>query len=296
MPGSWAHAQPLSVGPLIRMVDGTMKIDLHLHSHVSDGDLSPAALVKAASAAGIRIMALADHDTAAGVPQALATASTLPIGVIPALEVSTRWEAYELHILGYWIDPYSPPILAHQEASIRRRVERMRGMVGRLQEMGIPITYEQVVTAAGPEAQSIGRPHLARALLAAGHTRFYGEAFARYISDSGPAFVAQAFPTPSEAIAMIHAAGGVAVWAHPPLDTLEGLLPGMADWGLDGLECFRPLLDPQQVLLLTETARRYGLFPTGGSDWHGPHRAALGAFHIRREAVYELLALGGILP
>lgn len=273
-----------------------MKIDLHLHSHVSDGDLSPAALVKAASAAGIGIMALADHDTAAGVPQALAAAATLPIGVIPALEVSTRWEAHELHVLGYWIDPYSPAILAHQEASILRRVERMRGMVGRLQEMGIPVTYEQVVTAAGPEAQSIGRPHLARALLAAGHTRFYGEAFARYISDSGPAFVQQAFPTPADAIAMIHAAGGVAVWAHPPLDALEALLPGMVDAGLNGVECFRPMLTAADSAFSLELARRFGLFPTGGSDWHGPHRAALGDFHVREEEVYELLAVGGIVP
>lgn len=273
-----------------------MKIDLHLHSHVSDGDLSPAALVKAAAAAGLRVIALADHDTAAGVPQALAAAGTLPVGVIPALEVSTRWEAHELHVLGYWIDPRSGPILAHQEASVHRRVERMHGMIARLQEMGIPIRYEQVVTAAGPEAQSIGRPHLARALLAAGHTRYYGEAFARFISDSGPAFVQQAFPTPAEAIAMIHAAGGVAVWAHPPLDVLETLLPGMVEAGLDGVECFRPVLTASDSAFSLEVARRYGLFPTGGSDWHGPHRAALGDFHVREEAVYELLSLGGIVP
>ena len=273
-----------------------MKIDLHLHSHVSDGDLAPAALVKAAAGAGLQVIALTDHDTAAGVPAALEAAATLPIAVIPGLEISTRWLAHELHILGYWIDPHSPPILSHQDDSVLRRTERMRGMVEKLQRMGIPITFEQVVAAAGPDALSIGRPHLARALLAAGHTRFYGEAFARYISDSGPAFVAQAFPTPAEAIAMIHAAGGVAVWAHPPLDALEALIPDMARWGLDGLECFRPLLDSQQVALLTDTARRYGLFPTGGSDWHGPHRAALGDFHVRREEVYELLAVGGIVP
>jgi 3',5'-nucleoside bisphosphate phosphatase len=273
-----------------------MKIDLHLHSHVSDGDLAPAALVKAAAGAGLRVMALTDHDTAAGVPAALSVAASLPIGVVPGIELSTRWDAHELHVLGYWIDPHSPPIIAHQDASVQRRSERMHGMIGRLQQMGIPITFEQVLSAAGPEALSIGRPHLARALLAAGHTRYYGEAFARYISDSGPAFVAQAFPTPGEAIAMIHAAGGVAVWAHPPLDLLETLIPGMVEWGLDGLECFRPMLDAQQVAFSLETARRHGLFPTGGSDWHGPHRSALGDFSVNEEMVYELLAIGGIVP
>jgi predicted metal-dependent phosphoesterase TrpH len=273
-----------------------MKIDLHLHSHVSDGDLAPAAVVRAASAAGLRVMALTDHDTSAGVPQALATAATLPIAVIPGIEISTRWTDRELHVLGYWIDPYSEPIVAHQTASVLRRTERMQGMIAKLRDMGIPITFEQVIAAAGPEAQSIGRPHLARALLAAGHTRYYGEAFARFISDTGPAFVAQAFPTPAEAIAMIHSAGGVAVWAHPPLDVLEPMLPMMADSGLNGLECFRPMVGPTDLALLLDTARRFGLFPTGGSDWHGPHRAAIGDFHIAEEQVYELLAVGGIVP
>lgn len=273
-----------------------MKIDLHLHSHVSDGHLAPAELVRAAVSAGLDLIALADHDTAAGVPAAMATAALLPVGVVPAIEMSTRWEEHEFHILGYWIDPLSPPILEHQAASVRRRTERMQGMVERLQGLGVPIEYEQVVEAAGPEAQSIGRPHLARALLAAGHTRYYGEAFARYISDSGPAFVTQDFPSPAEAIERIHAAGGVASWAHPPMPLLDALAPRMAEWGIDALECYRPLLTREEVEVLVGTARRLGLFPTGGSDWHGPHRSALGDFHIRQEDVRELLAKGGILP
>jgi len=273
-----------------------MKIDLHLHSHVSDGELAPAELVRGAVAAGLSIIALTDHDTAAGVPPAMDAATSLPVGVIPGIEISTRLGEFELHMLGYWIDPSSPPILAHQTASIERRTNRMHGMVGRLREMGIPISYEEVLAAAGAEVQSIGRPHLARALLAAGHTRYYGEAFARFISDAGPAFVAQAFPSPAEAIELIHAAGGVAVWAHPPLNLVETLLPEMAQWGLDGVESFRPHLSPADIDLLVQTARRYGLYPTGGSDWHGPHRTSLGDFYVREEEVYELLAAGGIVP
>jgi 3',5'-nucleoside bisphosphate phosphatase len=272
-----------------------MKIDLHLHSHVSDGQLSPTALVQGAAAGGLAVLALTDHDTAAGVPEALLAAEGLPVRVIPGIEVSTRHGEREYHVLGYWIDPHSEPIQRYQQFAVGRRVRRMEGMVGKLREMGIPITYEEVATAAGP-ARSIGRPHLARALLAGGHTRYYGEAFERFISDSGPAFVAERFPTPEEAIATIHAAGGVAVWAHPPLDVFASELPRFVEWGLDGVECFRPTLTGAEIQMLEYSARARGLFPTGGSDWHGPHRAPLGDFFVGPHEVRELLAFGGAAP
>lgn len=269
-----------------------MRIDLHLHSHVSDGQLSPTELVGAALAARLDVVSLTDHDTAAGVAEALLAARDRPIQVIPGIEISTRHDTGEFHVLGYWIDPSAPSILEHQEASVVRRADRMRSMVRRLQELGLSITFEDVEQAAGPAVRSIGRPHLARALLAAGQTRFYGEAFARYISDIGPAFVEQDFPSPAEAISTIHAAGGVAVWAHPPLDLLDQELPGFAAWGLDGVECFRSGQLPGDTLRLEAAARRHGLFPTGGSDWHGPHRAPLGDFFVDDRQVAELLARG----
>lgn len=266
-----------------------MKIDLHLHSHVSDGDLSPAALVEAADAAGLAWIALTDHDTAAGVPQALDAAQGRPVRVVSGIEISTRWGQHEFHILGYGIDPLAPGILAHQTASVLRRGERMRAMCDKLNALGIPVTYDEVERAAGPDVQSIGRPHLARALLAGGHTRYYGEAFARFIADGGPAFVAQGFPSPEEAISVIHAAGGIASWAHPPLDLVESLLPDFVAWGLDGVECFRPNLLPQDVDRLRRLAEHHGLLTTGGSDWHGPHRSGLGDFFLREEQVGALL-------
>ena len=269
-----------------------MKIDLHLHSHVSDGDLSPAALVAAALSAGLNIIALTDHDTAAGVAAAQEAAAGSSLRVVPGIEISTRLDPHELHILGYWIDPGAHPIQEHQVASVHRRVDRMERMIAKLQGMGIGVCYDDVARAAGPEVQSIGRPHLARALLAGGHTRFYGEAFARYISDSGPAFVSQGFPSPAEAIATIHAAGGVAVWAHPPLDIVETFLPDFVEWGLDGVECFRPSLFREDVERLRGLALAHGLFPTGGSDWHGPHRGPLGDFSISPDDIREILAAG----
>lgn len=281
-------------GDAIAQGRGPERVDLHLHSHVSDGHLSPSQLVRTAAAAGLGAIALTDHDTAAGVEEAVEAARGTAVRVIPGIEISTRWQEHEFHILGYWIDPRAPSILHHQEHALRRRALRMEKMVQRLNEMGVPVTFEQVVAAAGPEAHALGRPHLARALLDGGHTRFHGEAFSRYIGDGGPAFIAENFPLPREAIDAIHAAGGLAVWAHPPLDLFTSVLPHFVGWGIDGVECFRPNLTGADMQLLEHTARAHGLLVTGGSDWHGPHRSALGDFALRAEEVAPLLAHGGI--
>jgi 3',5'-nucleoside bisphosphate phosphatase len=265
------------------------RVDLHIHTHVSDGHFSPGQIVEAALAANLEVIAITDHDTAGGVDQALAAAAGTPLRVVPGIEISTRWGSSEYHVLGYWIDHHSPSILLHQEASVLRRIERMRRMVARLQEMGVGITYEAVERAAGPAAMSIGRPHLARALFEAGFTRYYGEAFEKYISDSGPAFVEQAFPSPEDAIAVIHMAGGLAVWAHPPAVSFDAEIESFVRWGIDGIECFRPNHTPAESSALEARVRRLGLFPTGGSDWHGPHRAILGEFSLRASQVTELL-------
>lgn len=266
-----------------------MKLDLHTHSSTSDGHLSPAALVRAAIAGGLDIIALTDHDTTAGVVEAWEAAQGTGLQVLAGIEVSTRHGPDELHILGYFIDPFSPAIRRHQQFALERRHVRMRGMIAKLRDLGIAIEFEDVVKAAGPEVASLGRPHLARALLDHGHTRYYGEAFARYLSDHGPAFVVTSFPQVRDAIEMLHAAGGVAVWAHPPLEVFDREIRRFADWGLDGVECLRPLVPPAESLLLESTAREFGLFPTGGSDWHGPHRAALGEFFVRASEVPEFL-------
>ncbi|MEX0912790.1 MAG: PHP domain-containing protein [Gemmatimonadota bacterium] len=268
-----------------------MRVDLHLHTWVSDGDLPPAELVRLAAAAGLDVIAVTDHDTAGGVGDALSAAADLPLSVVPGIEISTVWGSNELHILGYWIDPESQPIVQHQEQASRRRSVRMEAMVERLQGLGVQISFADVEVAAGTETRSLGRPHLARALHAGGHTRFYGEAFARYIGNSGPAYVAEGFPVPPDAIATIHAAGGLAVWAHPPLPLLGDTLPLMVEWGLDGVECYRPGTDPGDLAKLETSTRAHGLFPTGGSDWHGPHRAALGDFAVDAERVRAVLRM-----
>jgi len=258
-----------------------MKIDLHVHSHVSDGALAPDAVVQAARAGGLDVIALTDHDTVGGVAAARAAGARFGVRVIPGIEISARHGNAELHILGYWVDPDSPAMLEHQRHAAVRRRERMQEMVDRLQALGVPVTFDEVLAAAGVDASSIGRPHLARALLAAGHTRYYGEAFERYLHDGGPAFVYKAFPPAEEAIAAIHDAGGLAVWAHPPAEIFDQQIAALAASGLDGIECFRPLCPVEQVQHFVRAARRLGLFATGGSDWHAPRRSLLGDFFLR---------------
>ncbi|HEX5725510.1 MAG TPA: PHP domain-containing protein [Longimicrobiaceae bacterium] len=266
------------------------RVDLHIHSHASDGQLPPAGVVRAAVAGRLDVIAITDHDTGSGVREAVEAARGLPVRVIPGIELSTQHDGVELHVLGYHIDPQSDAVQRHQNGAIGRRAERMRQMVHKLQEMGIAVEFEEVVAAAGPEGSSLGRPHLARTLHAKGHTRSVGEAFDKYLKDGGSAFVSTPFPGVREAIDLVHAAGGVAVWAHPPLEVFDREIRAFAAWGLDGVECYRPNTPPVESHLFETAAHALGLLTTGGSDWHGPHRGRLGDFAVREQDVQQLLA------
>ncbi|HEX6940019.1 MAG TPA: PHP domain-containing protein [Longimicrobiales bacterium] len=267
-----------------------MRIDLHVHSTASDGSLSPAEVVSAAQAGGLDLIALTDHDTTAGVADALAAADGR-LAVIAGIEVSSTYGGEELHILGYFVAPDHPELERYAGQAIARREERMHGMIRRLQELGVRLSYEDVLAGAG--TGPVGRPHLARALVHAGHVRSVQEAFDRFLADGGPAFLPTELLTPREAIDLIHAAGGVAVWAHPPLDVLDRELDHLVAWGLEGIECYRPMNTPSQIRRLEVAARSRGLLTTGGSDWHGAWAGPLGTFHLPRDPVATLLELGG---
>ncbi len=268
-----------------------MRIDLHVHSTASDGSLSPTAVVDAARSGGLDVIALTDHDTTAGVAEAMAAAGDRPI-VIPGIELSSTHGGEELHFLGYFVDPRHPALEEFAEQALRRREERMSGMIRHLAELGVRVSYDAVIESAG--TGPVGRPHLARALLQAGHVRTFSEAFDRYLADGAPAFLPTELLTPREAIDLIHAAGGVAVWAHPPLDVLERELDAFANWGLEGIECYRPMNSAADVRSLEQAARTRGLLLTGGSDWHGVWSGPLGSFHVSREQVGGLLERGGL--
>jgi hypothetical protein len=270
-----------------------VRIDLHLHSTASDGSLSPSALVCAARTGGLHIIALTDHDTAAGVDEAC-DAGIGSVHVIPGIEVSTTHDSGDVHVLGYFIDPKHPRIITYMRDADERRRERMRTMIDRLGDLGVDVPYEEVIAAAGPAARVIGRPHLARALILRGYAQSHSEAFDRFIGDHGPAYIPIDLVTPRQAIELIHEIGGTAVWAHPRAEAFLRDLPRFADFGLDGVECYRPRCDPTESLRLETATRKLGLLTTGGSDWHGSWHGKVGTFAVGREEVGAFLERGGI--
>lgn len=211
------------------------------------------------------------------------------------IEVSSTWQGREIHVLGYFVDPDAPELVAHSARALELRKERMREMVARLAAQGVPISFEDVEAAAGPDRVNIGRPHLARALVEAGQVASVSEAFATLIGDQHPAFVPTDLLGPVEAIGLIAASGGIPVWAHPPGDLLDPLLPLLLRGGLRGLEVYRPNNSRSDVVRLEGICRTAGLLVSGGSDWHTPeYGVPLGTFHVTGDEVEKLLAEGGM--
>jgi predicted metal-dependent phosphoesterase TrpH len=271
-----------------------MRLDLHIHSTASDGAWTPAAVVRAA-AGRLDVIALTDHDTLAGVEPARAAAAGLPLQVIPAVELSSTHQGREVHILGYFVDPAAPGIRQHEERAVGARERRMELMLDRLRGQGVSVEMAAVVEAAGPDRSVLGRPHLARALVRAGHASSIPDAFDRLIGDAQPAFVPVALVDPPGAVDVVRSAGGIAVWAHPSGDMIDELLPGLMRAGLRGLEVYRPRISSDQVGRLERTARTAGLLMTGGSDWHTPDAGSqLGDFHVTADDLGPFLEAGGM--
>jgi len=284
-----------------------VRIDLHLHTNASDGQLAPAELVRTARRARLDLIAITDHDTVAGVEEALeearrggdedaaGEADVARTIVIPGIEVSSTHAGGELHFLGYFVDHRLPLLTDFATAAAERRRSRIRGMIELLARLGIEIEYDDVVAAAGVGATNLGRPHLARALVARGYVTTIGDAFERYLGDDGPAFLPTELLTPREAIELIEAAGGLAVWAHPPRELVESELEKFVEWGLQGLECHRPRNTTTTTHHLLFAAEAYELLVTGGSDWHGDWHGPLGGFSVGEHQIEEFLRETGIL-
>jgi len=272
-----------------------MRLDLHVHSTASDGSLSPGDVFRAAESGRLDVIALSDHDTAAGVRRLLALGLTGTVQVVSAIEVSSTLDRREFHFLGYFVDPESPVIRKHEDRAVRLREKRMRGMIQRLERQNVLVEFSAVVRAAGPEGTALSRPHLARALVEAGYVASVPEAFDRFIGDRHPAFLPTLLLSPEEAIRLVLDAGGIPVWAHPPEDRVESLIPRLVQAGLRGLEVYRPRHDPRFTLRLEALCRAWKLLMTGGSDWHGPERGIeLGDFFVTAEEVSALLEEGGM--
>ncbi|MYI07199.1 MAG: PHP domain-containing protein [Gemmatimonadetes bacterium] len=269
-----------------------MRVDLHMHTTFSDGIRPPEEVVELAIAGGLDVISITDHDNSLGVASARRAAEGR-IRVIPGIEMSSRWNGESIHILGYFVDPAAAALTAHYRSLLERRHIRMSRIVGRLADQGIRLTLDQVDGQRASDRVPYTRPHVARALVRDGYATSVTDAFDRYIGSDCPAYVLVESPTPEEVIGSIRAAGGVAVWAHPPLRHMAELLPRLVTAGLRGVEVFRPWARRVREAVASH-ARRAGLFATGGSDWHG--RAGdgeLGDFFVRGEDVREFLEAGG---
>ena len=248
-----------------------MTLDLHLHSTVSDGRLAPSDLVRFAHQHGVTTMALSDHDSTDGVSIAQSVGRDLGVRVIPAIELSTDLPGASIHILGLFLDytdlTFQQTIRGFRDA----RLERAEQMVGALKAIGAPIRLERVFEIAGEG--SVGRPHVAQALLEAGHIQTIDEAFDRFIGRGGPAYFEGFRLEPAEGVRLIHSAGGFASWAHP--NELDGrdwrdFLPAVLEAGIDGLEAYYSKdYGPDYPRLMVEACHTYDLVPTVGSDFHG---------------------------
>lgn len=267
-----------------------MRCDLHLHSTASDGAYSPSQLVKMALAKGLGAISLTDHDSTEGIDLALQAARGTPLEVIPGVEISAEAGSQEAHILGYYIDHHHKPLLERLRAIRDFRRHRAWKMIERLKDLGMPLSRERVAEIAGEG--SIGRPHIARAMMEKGYVSSTSEAFVNYIGRNGPAYVPRYKITPREATQMILESGGLPVLAHP-LEVL-GLLPELVAAGLVGLEAYYGQYSPEQGQDLAHWAKEYGLIATGGSDFHGKgilETPDLGGLWIPEEVVPQLQAL-----
>ncbi|SFY51660.1 PHP domain-containing protein [Streptomyces sp. F-1] len=269
-----------------------MRIDLHCHSTASDGTDTPAELVREAAAAGLDVVALTDHDTTRGHAEAIAA---LPAGLtlIPGAELSCRLDGVSMHMLAYLFDPEEPALLAERELVRDDRVPRAKGMVAKLNALGVPVTWEQVerIAAGG----SVGRPHVASALVELGVVETVSDAFTEeWLADGGRAYVDKHETDPFEAIRLVKAAGGVCVFAHPAAakrgrTVPESAIAKMAAAGLDGIEVDHMDHDAETRERLRGLAKDLGLLVTGSSDYHGTRKTvALGAYTTDPEVYGEI--------
>jgi 3',5'-nucleoside bisphosphate phosphatase len=264
-------------------------VDLHSHTTASDGALPPRELVRLAARQGVRVLAVTDHDSVSGLPEAIDEAARHGIEIVPGLEINCDVEGAEIHVLGYcmdWQAPWFEAFLAEQRAERTGRVHRI---VERLAELGVPVTADEVFAIC--KEGSPGRPHVAQAMVRRGHVKSVREAFDRYLRSGGPANVPRRRLAPTEAVAVIRRARGVPVFAHPGLADRDAMIPELVQAGLAGIETYYPEHSAGQIEAYRALCRAHDLVATGGSDYHGSHTGranTLGFPHVPLEVWHEL--------
>jgi 3',5'-nucleoside bisphosphate phosphatase len=270
-------------------------IDLHTHSTASDGTYPPAEVVRQAKAGGLAAMALTDHDTVDGLPEAVAAGEIYGVEVVPGVEISAQFPGGTMHILGLLIE-YHDGRLDQRLARLKQaRLDRNPQIIAKLNALGIPVTLARVQEISG--GGQVGRPHIARALMEAGYVSSIQEAFDIYLKRGGKAYVGKFRFPPPEAIAMIREAKGIPVLAHPftlnlgSASALKNLISELQGQGLAGLEVFYSEHTPEQEALYLKLARELDLLVSGGSDYHGQNKPeiTLGSMASQKKLTYDLL-------
>lgn len=268
-----------------------MSCDLHIHSTFSDGSQTPEEIVAEAVEKGLTAIAIADHDTVEGVMPAIEAARGTCLTVIPAVEISTEYQQAEVHILGYWIELDNEEL--HAKFRYVREARRLRAeeIVYKLRALGIEITIEDVL--AQSDGVSLGRPHVAQALLAKGYVNGPQEAFDRYLGRDKPAYVPRYKLSPYEAVRAVRNAHGCPVLAHPGLGVGDHIVEALVAAGLEGLEVYHSHHTPSHTRRALRLAEQYGLLITGGSDSHGPggsYPVEVGEVDVPDECATALIA------
>lgn len=262
--------------------------DLHVHTSHSDGTYTPAQLVKEGIKRGISALAIVDHDTTEALVEALAQAQGEDLEIIPGVELTAQHENQEIHILGYFLDYRNKELLEKLKLVQLNRIQRVYKIVENLEGLGLKLNPETVFGISGKA--TVGRMHIARALVKDGLVGSTSEAFRKYIGDKSPAYVLGFCLSVPEAIKLIHAAGGVAVLAHPYMLHNDALIAEFACYGLEGIEVYYPEHSQSMVNFYLDLAKKFNLLVTGGTDFHGSAKPQikLGMIKIPLELVEKL--------
>jgi predicted metal-dependent phosphoesterase TrpH len=242
-------------------------IDLHVHSTASDGSLAPERVVMRAAAAGLRAIALTDHDTLAGIPEALIAGEQYGVRVVGGCEFSAAAPWGEMHVLGYFLPAESPQLNAFLENCRADRVRRAQEMVQQLRHLGVDLSFDSVLQES--RGGAVGRPHVARAIVRHGGAINLGDAFDRFLGRGRPAFIEKTLPLFRTVADVVHEAGGLLSVAHLKERGTRAFIERLKGEGLDAVETRHPSHDPDLRSRLTDIALQLGLLRTGGSDWHG---------------------------
>ncbi len=251
---------------IVKNIDPIKRINLHLHTNVSDGVLSPAQLVSRARQIGLDLISITDHDT--GDAYRLLPEDIQPLRILPGMEISSEHEGSDVHVLAYGVNFASPSLVEMVEMYLIGRRERAIRMIDKLCDLGMDLTLEEVVAVAGSR-ELIVRPHVAQILVNRGYVATKNEAFDKYIGNDGPAYYPKPEFSVSQAIGVIHEAGGFALIAHPGKLERQSYIEEFIAMGIDGLEVWHPDHNPPQVQNYIETCQNNGLYMTAGSDFHG---------------------------